>query len=1268
MTPPLVPLNLPEPGDTINGKYRILERVGKGGFGVVFRAMHDEMRREVAIKMMRPSIHTNAAHIERFQREVFYTAQLKHPNTITLYDCGRSEHGLLYIVMEFLQGQDLETLLSTSPPFSHQGALEILLQLLGSLAEAHAQGILHRDLKPENLFLVRDPSGALAKVKVLDFGLSKAIRGPNPTHTITQQGQVFGTPHYMSPEQACALPLTPASDIYAVGLIAWELLTGQTAFGGPNPIDIMLKQVNNPLPPLPLALQDTPLAKFIKRATLKRPEDRFQNAFEALQWLERLRAAPSTHAIPLPAQLAESAAVPEPSWLHFRTPGRLEEGELELRLAQLPMIGRQQELERLLAWGNQALMVGGVLWVVGEMGLGKSRLIEEWTRHMELRAVLRLTGTLTPEQDPLVTLGQTLGLLLQEDSPIHDDLPLLFSPLQLRKLHQLLFPGPPPPTLPEAFGLLERFLYTIARHRPTILVLENLHDADDTVLQFVAHLQERISTLAIPLLLVLSTLPAPGPKLQALWHKAPHPPLAQPLSFLFTLHLERLQDADTRLILDELLPFETQVRDRMVQAARGNPRYLCDIVVHLFDSGHLVFDDPSQRWVASPDHPPTHLLPPRLESLLLKRLFHHLHAHPLKGILLALLDRLALLGPRVELRLLRTLLRHEARQDLEQHLDDALEALHQADAVLSTVFERRPSLLFSHDILRTQLLKDLASHPEAPALHRLSARTKITHHGARDQAQLDAHAEEIAQHWEAAGDPAQAFSWLMRAAKASRVAQNFPRALAQSKRARGLLERHELDPDGELRLGIWLLQGEIGRGLGQFDMAQGALREALEETRRVGDTVGEAMTGEQLADVLSLTMKYDEATLLYKEMRERYATFGLPQGTLRCDIGLARLRRWRGEYQEAATTFEALGARAQALGAPLSLVHALHGQAQCAYARGQLHDALELLRRARKRAELLGEAGLYSQIDLDIALALLSTGQVAQSITAAQATLDFKRTLGDELGQANSHLILGLGLRRTYRIAQARQCAAQAQALFEQVNHAYGLAKTTLLQAEIALDTGKLSQAATLLAQSHDQHDVLQDQHGLVVTLIRQTHLALELEHFERAQILLDDLCHKVATYGLTLYLPLIKLHQGTLHQAYGRLHLARQCFLDGLALAEAQHHMEAQGYLLLSLAQCSVLLGQGEEARAYANKALEVAEHIGQGDHLIFALSVQVLLAHLAKTPELMASTLRRLRVLYESRGDYDVDVPGRAEVVRQKDPRAAAPTAGSPHASWPP
>ena len=265
-------------GHVLDMKYTLLSKLGEGGMGSVYLAEQSSMGREVAIKVLRREYSQNKMAIKRFLREARAASKLAHPNTITVYDFGQSNDGLLYLVMERLSGRPLADILDSDGPMVITRAVHIISQICDSLQEAHKQGITHRDLKPENIF-IEQKVGNVDFVKVLDFGIAK-MQGDDTTTSATATGMICGTPSYMSPEQAMGKDIDGRSDIYALGILLYEMITNVKPFEGDTPMEVMLKHINEPSPnvyertgiAVPEGIQDV-LDKMLAKKAPDRPAD-----------------------------------------------------------------------------------------------------------------------------------------------------------------------------------------------------------------------------------------------------------------------------------------------------------------------------------------------------------------------------------------------------------------------------------------------------------------------------------------------------------------------------------------------------------------------------------------------------------------------------------------------------------------------------------------------------------------------------------------------------------------------------------------------------------------------------------------------------------------------------------------------------------------------------------------------------------------------------------------------------------------------------------
>jgi serine/threonine-protein kinase len=243
-------LRAPGAGEVVvGGRYRLLERIAGGGMGEVFRAEHLELGRPFALKVMRRELSLDPDFVARFKREAVAASRIGHPNIIDIVDFGQTDDGRFYFAMELLDGLTLGALVQREGALAPARAVRYALQVAQAVAAAHHLGVVHRDLKPDNVMVVvRPPLGEV--VKVLDFGIAK-LTGAGSESTQTTQGVIIGTPQYMSPEQAAGLNVDARADLYALGLILYELLAGHPAFSGQTPAIVMSKQINVPPPPLP---------------------------------------------------------------------------------------------------------------------------------------------------------------------------------------------------------------------------------------------------------------------------------------------------------------------------------------------------------------------------------------------------------------------------------------------------------------------------------------------------------------------------------------------------------------------------------------------------------------------------------------------------------------------------------------------------------------------------------------------------------------------------------------------------------------------------------------------------------------------------------------------------------------------------------------------------------------------------------------------------------------------------------------------------------
>ncbi|MCC6750047.1 MAG: protein kinase [Deltaproteobacteria bacterium] len=280
------------PGTPI-GEYRVAQALGRGGMGTVYEAIHVELGHSVAIKVLNADRVTDLRTVARFEQEGRLVARLRHPNIVGIVTCGQLPDGRTYYVMEHLRGITLRRKLREVGALSLDEALPILGAVAAALDAAHAQGIVHRDVKPENVFLVENPTGPESCAKLLDFGVAKLLQTEDRITTVeTQTGHIPGSPHYMSPEHCRGRAVDGRSDVYSLGVVAFELLCGARPFDAETLGELLLAQQTQAVPRLgdrdpQLAPLDAPLG----RALDKRPEARFDRASEFVEALAAHRDA-----------------------------------------------------------------------------------------------------------------------------------------------------------------------------------------------------------------------------------------------------------------------------------------------------------------------------------------------------------------------------------------------------------------------------------------------------------------------------------------------------------------------------------------------------------------------------------------------------------------------------------------------------------------------------------------------------------------------------------------------------------------------------------------------------------------------------------------------------------------------------------------------------------------------------------------------------------------------------------------------------------------
>jgi len=1008
-------------GSTINDRYKLLEVLGEGGIGTVYHAHDATLKRDVAVKLL-SNKKLGADRRARMLNEAQTAANLNHPNIVTIYDAGIQDE-TPYIIMEFVEGQTLYD----KKPEALEEIVRIAKFICKALEHAHGQGIIHRDLKPENVII--DQSN---NIKLMDFGLARSI-----ATRMSSEGKILGTVFYMAPEQVSGGDLDGRTDLYALGVMLYEFITGELPFVGEGPVAIITQHLNAPVVPPRAKYDDLPprLNDLIVALLSKSPDDRPESATETLELLD------------------------DPRLLENRATGEYEITTLD-RIVRGRMVGREEEYAQARQlWMQASAGQGQTLLVSGEPGVGKTRLIQEIITQAEVTLGYAFAGECHPEGNtPYSAFSQIVRRVLRKHGKNGMEFPhpVLADLLKLSPELSSQYPNIPPNIEldPEAEQrrLLEHmviFCQVITENAPLLLVLEDLHWADSSTLVMMNQLARRTARMPI---MVLGSYREVELDEALPFHQA-----LQSLKRQNTgtrSKLERLDRGKTKELLATIFNegITPEFLDGIYHETDGNPFFIEEVCKALIESGQLVFID--GRWDR-----------PEMEDLRIPQ-----------GVKVAIQSRVTKLSEATQNILLfaavvgrvfdfQTL--EDVSEKDEDSLIDSLEEALRAQLIEEIRDTGGEGFSFSHALI-PYTLRESVSGLRRSRLHRKVA-------AAIEKTAPDNY-ERLAHHWGEAGNDEKGLLFTIKAAKRAR------QTYANEEAVRLYTEALALLPDDHpQRYAMLHGRAQVYHVINKYERQKTDAESMLAIAEKQNDPVLKMdalleLTRYCLAAEVHKANEYADQVISLAETTGNNLHLGYAYSLLgRQNQRTYNFTASQEHLEKAAVLLKESGLVKQAV-ENLSYLSVLYA----------ITDKEAVQSNAQKALQLSKESGdklLEATATRRLAIAQGATYQYDEALITVQVALDMFRTLGDRCGEAHSLNVRGLTFTSLGNYSKAEKDFHSVTRISEEIGEDSGIrwGVRNMLELynyytgdyEIGL---KLAEAQAIKARQMDNQFILLDQ------------------------------------------------------------------------------------------------------------------------------------------------------------------------------------------------